>query len=133
MTQANGGVGSTLEVIDKRKGAHQANYFHGPPPTHQIEYAAQYLAISPRIRSGITRRAGAVDWDYGILDETAMRADPFYADFLPRLGLRYCLAGTIESTEKEYAAVALQRSAKQGRAERNSADAAVGAACPSGL
>jgi DNA-binding CsgD family transcriptional regulator/PAS domain-containing protein len=114
MTEAVGGVGATFEVFDKRRQAHAAYHFHGLPPAHQIEYAQHYLASSPRIRAGMSWQAGHVDYDYEILDETAMRRDPFYAEFLPRLGLRYFVAGTIRQTEDEFAVLAVQRTPAQG-------------------
>jgi len=119
MTEAVGGVGATFEVFDKRRQAHTSYYFHGLPPAHQIEYAQQYLASSPRIRAGISWKAGHVGYDYEILDETAMRHDPFYAEFLPRLGLRYFVAGTVRQTADEFAVLAVQRAPAHGHVGRH--------------
>jgi DNA-binding CsgD family transcriptional regulator len=109
-----GGVGATFEVIDKNRFAPTAFHSVGIPPVRQIEYADYYLAINPRVRAGLLTPAGHVHCDYQIIDEAAMRRDPFYADFLPQIGLRYFVAGTIRQTEDEFAVFAIQRSTKQG-------------------
>jgi DNA-binding CsgD family transcriptional regulator len=113
-----GGTGATLEVIDKRRFASTAFHSVGIPPVQQIEYADHYLAMNPRVRAGLTTRTGQVHWDHQILSEAAMQQDPFYADFLPQIGLRYFVAGTIRQTEDEFAAFAIQRSSKQGHVGR---------------
>jgi PAS domain-containing protein/DNA-binding CsgD family transcriptional regulator len=114
MREVVGGVGATFEVIDKSRSAHSAFHSVGIPPARQIEYADYYLAISPRVRTGLLTPTGHVSWDYQIIGEAAMRRDPFYADFLPQNGLRYFVAGTIRQTEEEFAVFGIQRSAKQG-------------------
>jgi hypothetical protein len=40
----------------------------------------------------LNQRAGSLSWDYRILDENAMARDPFYAEFLTRVGLRYFMS-----------------------------------------
>jgi DNA-binding CsgD family transcriptional regulator len=114
MREVVGGVGATFEVIDKTRSAHTAFHSVGIPPVHQIEYADYYLAISPRVRTGLLTPTGHVTWDYQIIDEAAMRRDPFYADFLPKNGLRYFVAGTIRQSEDQFTVFAIQRSVKQG-------------------
>ena len=113
-----GGTGATFEVIDKRRFAPTAFHSIGIPPVGEIEYADHYFAINPRVRAALTTPAGHVHWDYQILSETAMHQDPFYADFLPQLDLRYSVAGTIRQTEDELAVFAIQRSPKQGHVGR---------------
>jgi DNA-binding CsgD family transcriptional regulator/PAS domain-containing protein len=113
-----GGTGATFEVIDKRRFVHTAFHSVGIPPMHQIEYADHYLAISPRVRAGLATSTGDVHSDYRILDEAAMKRDPFYADFLPQIGLRYFVSGTIRQTEDEFAVFAIQRAPKQGHVGR---------------
>ena len=114
MREIVGGVGATFEVIDKNRFAPTAFHSVGIPPVRQIEYADYYLAINPRVRAGLLTPAGHVHWDYQIIDEAAIRRDPFYACFLPQIGLRYFVAGTIRQTEDEFAVFAIQRSTKQG-------------------
>jgi DNA-binding CsgD family transcriptional regulator len=108
------GVGATFEVIDKKRRAHSACYFFGLPQPHQVEYADHYLSINPRLAAGLASTAGHIAWDYQVLDEAGMRRDPFYADFLSRLGLRYFVAGTVRHSDDEFAVLAVQRAAKRG-------------------
>jgi DNA-binding CsgD family transcriptional regulator len=112
------GAGATFEVIDKTRFAHSAFHSFGIPPAQQIEYADHYFPNSPRVRAGLATRIGHIHWDYQILDEAAMRRDPFYADFLPQLGLRYSIAGTVRQSESEFAVFAIQRSPQQGHVEK---------------
>jgi DNA-binding CsgD family transcriptional regulator len=109
-----GGTGATFEVIDKRRFAPTAFHSIGIPPVGEIEYADHYFAINPRVRAGLMTPAGHVHWDYQVLNEAAMQRDPFYAEFLPQIDLRYSVAGTIRQTEDEFAVFAIQRSQKQG-------------------
>ena len=118
MREIVGGAGATFEVIDKKQHTHSAFHSIGIPPVRQIEYADHYFAISPRVRAGLMTPTGHVHWDYQILDEAAMQQDPFYAEFLPQLDLRYSVAGTIRQTEDEFAVFAIQRSPKQGHVGR---------------
>lgn len=118
MCEVVGGTGATFEVINKKQFAPSAFHSVGIPPVRQIEYADYYLAINPRVRAGLATPAGHVHWDYQIIDEAAMRRDPFYADFLPQIGLRYFVAGTIRQAEDEFAVFAIQRSAKQGHVDK---------------
>lgn len=43
-----------------------------------------------------------------------MERDPFYAEFLPHVGLRYFTAAIFEHTPEKLAAVHVQRTRKQG-------------------
>jgi len=118
MREIVGGAGATFEVIDKSRFAPTAFHSVGIPPVQQIEYADHYLAINPRARAGLATPTGHVQWDYQIINEAAMQRDPFYADFLPQIGLRYFVAGTIRQTEDEFAVFAIQRSPKHGHVGR---------------
>ena len=116
VTALVGGVGATFEDLNKATGIHTFFRFVGLPPVIHVEYADHYLAVSPRIRAGLHWKTGHVDCDYGVLDEAAMRRDPFYADFLPRMGLRYFVGGVVANTSNKFVALAVQRSARQGHA-----------------
>jgi DNA-binding CsgD family transcriptional regulator/PAS domain-containing protein len=115
-TQLCGGVAATLEVFDKPTGGHVEFHSHGVPPLHELTYVDQYLPINPRVAFGLRQRVGEVGWDYQILDEAELARDPFYSDFLPRIGFRYFVSGVLRQTAQEFAAVAVQRSAAQGHA-----------------
>lgn len=115
-SKALGAAGATLEVFDKKRLAHTDYHFFGLPPAHQVEYANHYLPLNPRVWSVLTAPIGHIGWDYQIFDEAAMRHDPFYADFLPQLGVRYFLSGTFQQSEQECGVIAIQRTARQGHA-----------------
>jgi DNA-binding CsgD family transcriptional regulator len=109
-----GGVAATLEAFDKPAQRHREFYAFGVPPIHEIAYADRYLAINPRVPLGLRQHVGDIGWDHQILDEAGMARDPFYAEFLPRVGFRYFVSGVLQQTPKEFAVVAVQRTSKQG-------------------
>jgi len=47
-----------------------------------------------------------------------MERDPFYAEFLPHMGLRYFTAAIFEHTPEKLAAVHVQRTRKQGHVDK---------------
>ena len=47
-----------------------------------------------------------------------MARDPFYAEFLPHMGLRYFAAAIFEHTPEKLAAVHVQRTRKQGHVDK---------------
>lgn len=115
LTQLCGGVASTLEVFDKSTRRHLAFHAFGVPAPHELTYVDHYLALNPRVSHGLRERAGEVSWDYKYFgDEAGIARDPFYAEFLPRIGFRYFVSGVLRQTHEEFAAIAVQRSPAQG-------------------
>lgn len=113
-TQLCGGVASTLEVFNKVTHRHVEFHAVGVPPPHELAYVDHFLARNPRVAHGLHQSAGDVGWDYQFFDETAMKRDPFYADFLPQMGFRYFVSGVLRQTEREFSVIAIQRSPAQG-------------------
>jgi DNA-binding CsgD family transcriptional regulator len=114
-TRLCGGVASTLEVFDKSNGQHLEFHAAGLPPLYELAYVDQYLALNPRVTHGLREQAGVVSWDYKYFhDEAGISNDPFYAEFLPRIGFRYFVSGLLRQTKETFAAVAVQRSPAQG-------------------
>jgi DNA-binding CsgD family transcriptional regulator/PAS domain-containing protein len=113
-----GGVGATLEVIDKPAQRHAEFWLVGVPPDDGDGYVEHFAALSPRIPLGLRQRAGDVAWDYQIFDEAGLARDPFYAEFLPRLGLRYFVSAVLAQTPEEFAVVAVHRTPRQGHVGR---------------
>jgi DNA-binding CsgD family transcriptional regulator/PAS domain-containing protein len=111
-----GGHGATLEVIDKATQRHIEFASAGLPSVARDKYCAHYAAINPRIPPILRQRAGEVGWDYKFFDERALSRDPFYAEFLPELGLRYFISAVIEQAPDKFAVVAVQRSRRHGHA-----------------
>ena len=114
VTRTIGGVGATLEVIDKRLKVHREFHGFGLAPAHQLTYVRHYAALNPRIAVDLGKQPGTVGWDYLAVDEAAMDRSPFYAEFLAPQDLRYAISGILRSSRNEFAIVAVQRSPRQG-------------------
>ena len=119
ITQTIGGVGATLEVIDRRTFTHREFRSYGIAPAHQLQYVEQYAAISPRIRHALRQERGKIIWDYLAVDEQAMNGSPFYMEFLASQDLRYAIAGILDTPKEEFGVVGIQRSRRQGHVERS--------------
>jgi DNA-binding CsgD family transcriptional regulator len=123
-TSLLGGVGTFLEVVDKRAQARSLFCAVGAPSdahAHSMRRLAALAArvpSNPRMSSAFHRRVGHVAWDHQILDEAGMARDPFYAEFLPQFGVRYFLGAVIEQTSEKFAFVSVQRTAKQGHVDK---------------
>jgi DNA-binding CsgD family transcriptional regulator len=118
VTRAVGGRLATLETFDRRTLQHREFVAHGLPPPGQIEYLDHYAALNLRLPAHGTARPGDILYDYRVLDEDAIKRSPFYAEFLPRLDLRYFVSGIVASSDQEVVAVSVQRSPRQGHIER---------------
>jgi DNA-binding CsgD family transcriptional regulator/PAS domain-containing protein len=114
ITRIVGGVGATLEVIDKLNWRHSQFHFVGLPPASELAYLDHYIALNPRVPFALRQKSGDVGWDYMILDEHAMDREPFYTEFLSTMGLRYQVLGILGNTEREFAAFTVQRACGHG-------------------
>jgi DNA-binding CsgD family transcriptional regulator len=112
-----GALGATMEVIDKPARRHTGMWVYGLPTTSKSDYVEQFAAISPRIPFGFRQPAGHVGWDYQILDEAGLAHNAFYADFLPRVGIRYFLAAILKHTPEEFAVFCVHRTRKEGHVD----------------
>jgi DNA-binding CsgD family transcriptional regulator/PAS domain-containing protein len=113
-----GGRIATIEAFDKQTLRHREFLAHGMPPVGQLEYLDHYAALNLRLPLHVRARPGDILYDYLILDESAMKRAPFYAEFLPRIDCRYFVSGIIASSQHEFAAVTVQRSPRHGHIER---------------
>jgi len=118
VTQLIGGVGSTVEIIDRRSFSHLDFFSYGVPAPGEIAYLDHYAALSPRIPDALQQKAGETTWDYRILDENGIDRSPFYAEFLAPMDMRYAIAGILKTTDTEFGAFAVQRSARHGHVDR---------------
>jgi DNA-binding CsgD family transcriptional regulator len=117
ITQIIKGRGATLETFENTTLQHRLFLAHGLPPPSEIEYLDHYAALNIRLPSHRRARQNEVVYDYGVLDEDTMRQAPFYAEFLPRFGLRYFISGIVEASEREFTAVTVQRSPEHGHVD----------------
>jgi len=123
VTELVGGVCTTLEVIARDSFSHQLFYSWGVPKPQEIAYLSHYASLSPRYPPEVLRQAaGTVNWDYRVLDETAIDRSPFYMEFLAPLDMRYYVGGIVQTAPSEIGAFAVQRSARHGHADRREID-----------
>ena len=113
-----GGNMATLEVLDTEALRHTAMYSYGVPRADEIAYVEDFVQTNVRLPFVSQQRLDALSWDYMILDEQAMRRSPFYAEFMPRIDIRYFVAGIVSKTASEFAGVVVHRSAKMGHIQR---------------
>jgi DNA-binding CsgD family transcriptional regulator len=106
-----------MEVIDKPARRHTGMWVYGLPTTSKSDYVEQFAVISPRIPFGFRQPAGRVHWDYQMLDEAGLARDAFYADFLPRVGIRYFLAAILKHTPEEFAVFCVHRTRTEGHVD----------------
>jgi DNA-binding CsgD family transcriptional regulator len=118
VTRVVGGVGATLEIIDKPSLRPREFHQFGLPPASDAPYLEHYARLSPRIAFVSRQRAGESTSDYNALDEYAMDHSPFYMEFLAGFGLRYFVGGVLANSDTEFSAITVQRSPGQGHVDR---------------
>ncbi len=106
--------GTTLQVIDRAQGRSVAFCSTGLPDVARVEYFEHFAALSPRLAPILRLRPGEICWDYQLLDEAAMDRDPFYSEFLEKIGLRYFISTVLEHTTDRTTVVSVQRSRREG-------------------
>jgi DNA-binding CsgD family transcriptional regulator len=112
-----GARGATFELIDKSKGKLIQFHSAGLPIDGGANYSNHFAALNPRIPPILHQRAGQVSFDYELMDEAAMKRDPFYSEFLPAMGLRYFISAVLEQTPDTMAVLSFQRSRRKGHAQ----------------
>ena len=117
MSRLFGSIGTTLEFVDKQAGTLIDFWGHGVPDGSELEYAEHYLFSSPRMALSDPRRFGEIGYDYLLLDEAGMNRDAYYSEFLAKGDMRYFLSGSLIRNERQNAAIAVQRSARQGHVD----------------
>lgn len=119
MTNLFGSVGTTFETVDRNAARISDFWSHGIPKGSELTYAEHYMAISPRMKLSNWHRPGDVGYDSMVIDEAGMRADAYYSDFLARVDMRYFISITVVQNAAELACLAVQRSPREGHAERD--------------
>lgn len=114
VTQLLNGACATLEVIGKPNLDHRAFHGFNVPPIDELTYVRDYAAMSPRIPFAARLKSGAVISDYQILDERGIDLDPFYSQFLAQVDVRYFIAAIIDSSDREFTSLSIQRTRKRG-------------------
>jgi DNA-binding CsgD family transcriptional regulator/PAS domain-containing protein len=112
VTRLVGGLGASLEFMERPSLRHSAMYSHGLPSVGA--YLDYYATMSPRLPFAARQAAGTVQYDAQYVDEPAMNANPFYMEFLADLDMRYFLGGVIATSPREVVATGVQFSPRQG-------------------
>jgi len=119
VAETMGSQAASLEVFDRRTCRHREVHMFGVPPAAEMAYLDHFVGLNPRIPFVMRQRVGELGWDYKYWDEPTLARDAFYAEFLPRTGVRYFIDGTILSSAEEYGAIVVHRSPKQGHVQQS--------------
>jgi DNA-binding CsgD family transcriptional regulator len=114
VTRLFGAVGATLEDFDKRSMTLRDFKVVGLPGGAADPYLEYYSHHNPRAAYAFRHLSQQTLCDYQIIDERGMDCDPYYAEYLTSIDLRYFLSGQISNTPDTQAVVAIQRSRRQG-------------------
>jgi DNA-binding CsgD family transcriptional regulator len=114
VARLTGSACATLEVLARPNLQHHAFHGFNVSPINELTYIRDFAAMSPRNPFAARRRSGELIWDYQILDERGINRDPFYNEFLTRVDLRYFVGAILDSSEREFATLAVHRTRKQG-------------------
>lgn len=114
-----GARGATFELIDKSNGTLIQFHAAGLPSIGSAEYSKHFAALNPRIPPILHQAAGEVCVDYALMDESAMKRDSFYSEFLPAMDLRYFISAVLEQTPDTMAVISFQRTRRKGHADRS--------------
>ena len=114
-----GGNAASLEVFDRRTLRHRQMHSYGLPRAEELEYIEHYAPLNIRLPFVARQKLHELSWDRMIVDEATMRSSPFYAEFMPRLDVRYFVGGIVLATESEFAGVCVHRAARMGHIQRD--------------
>jgi DNA-binding CsgD family transcriptional regulator len=114
-----GGNAASLELFDKKTLRHREMYSYGLPRAEELQYIEHYAPLNIRLPFVSRQKLHDLSWDHLILNEAAMRASPFYEEFMPRMDVRYFVSGIVLATDSEFAGVCVHRSAKMGHIQRD--------------
>lgn len=109
-------VGCTLEILEKNPTRLVGFWSEGVTDVSEVPYAQEYLRRNPRVPDGFTQKVGDVGFDYRHIDESTMRGDPFYEEFLPLMDLRYYISCTLMQGPL-FAALAVHRTPGKGHVQ----------------
>lgn len=113
--EALGGVGALLEVYD-RQGVLGVIGPHAPFFDDALikSYITDYQSLSPRPSALAGAQLPTVQYDAQLGTEQELDRNPFYADFLPKQGLRYFVSTTLPFADGLRGVVSVQRTPQAG-------------------
>ena len=118
VTRLFGAVGATIEDFDKRSLTLRDFHVVGLPNGAEIPYLEHYAQHNPRAAFAFRHLSMQTLCDYQFIDEHGMEREPYYAEYLNSIDLRYFLSGQICNTQDTQTVVAVHRSRRQGHLER---------------
>jgi DNA-binding CsgD family transcriptional regulator len=113
VTNLIGGMGASLEFLDRPSLRHHDMYAHGMPDVVG-PYLEYYAPQSPRLAFGVRQPAGAICYDALCISEAEMNTNPFYAELLAPLDMRYFIGAVISTSPRELVVSAVQLTPAQG-------------------
>src|SRR5690349_8169560 len=69
VTRLVGGVGATLEIVEKPSLRPREFHQFGLPTASELSYLDQYASLNPRLALASRQKVGHAIWDYLCLDE----------------------------------------------------------------
>jgi len=115
-TRLIGGQGASLEFLERPTLRHRSIFSYGLPAVG--DYLAHYAPMCPRLPGALRLPAGGVQYDAQHIDDDAMNANPFYAEFLAAYDMRYFLGAVLAKSEDELVIAGVQIAPAQGHASR---------------
>ncbi len=112
-----GAVGATLEIFDKRSVSLVDFHLAGLPAGAETPYVEHFARHNPRAAYAMQHLSQKVLFDYRIIDEHGMDRDPYYAEYLTSIDLRYFITAQIIDTPLLHGVVSIQRSRRQGHVQ----------------
>ncbi len=114
VTDLIGGNGASLEFLNRPSLQPHGMYTHGLPDVSLNPYIEHYAAVCPRLPYAARQAAGAICFDGLCASEAEMDSNPFYAELLAPLDMRYFVGAVIATSPQELVISGVQLSRKQG-------------------
>jgi DNA-binding CsgD family transcriptional regulator len=113
VTELIGGLGASLEFLQRPSMQHSAMYMYGLDDGLS-PYLEHYAPLSPRLSHAAKLPIGSVLYDGQWIDEAGMNAHPFHMEFLEPMDMRYMLGGVVAVTPEEAIYTSVQITPAQG-------------------
>jgi DNA-binding CsgD family transcriptional regulator len=114
VTELIGGNGASLEFLNRPSLQPYGMYTHGLPDVSA--YIEHYAPMCPRLPFAARHAAGTMCYDALCTSEAEMDTNPFYAELLAPLDMRYFVGAVISTSPQELVISGVQMSPKQGHA-----------------
>jgi DNA-binding CsgD family transcriptional regulator/PAS domain-containing protein len=103
---------ASLISADKADGTLLLTAGHNIPDAMMREYRSRFFVVDPRVAYALPRRAGTLITDARVMTPAKMKRHPFYAEFLPRYGLREAIGCATINNETVFAGIGVNRGSR---------------------